>query len=109
MTTQPITTEQMLADLSSAFPRMWKKPLCDFDRRYAGGVWTGQDTRNSMPDGEPMFAWVIEGVADRVHPGFVAWLSARRWYAEAWDTETWFLLPEFAWADDVVLAKPMHA
>lgn len=99
---KPITTEAMLADLSSSFPALWKRPLREFGKpglemARGEGVWTGQDTGHDMPDGSPIFNDLANGDDDydgTVHLGFLAWLNARGWYCENYDGATYFLIPD---------------
>lgn len=106
-TTVPIGTVAMLAELSITFPKLWKRPLCEFGKDYAEveGVWTGEDTGHVMPDGDPIFSHLADqwhDDADRddaaydgaVHTGFIAWLKARGWCVERHDGITYHLVPD---------------
>ena len=92
-----ITTDEMLAELSITFPRLWKRKLSEFGKDYAKaeGVWTGQDG-DLMQDGNPIFNSLANGEPPyngNVHEGFEAWLQNRGWYCECYDGCTYFLLP----------------
>ena len=107
MTTE-ISTEAMLAELTITFPALWKRPLSEFGKAYAGkpGVWTGADTRHVMQDGEPIFQRVaVVGeppyINGPVHQAFEAWLEAKGWTWELYDDGRFHLLPSssFDWLD----------
>ena len=96
--TTPMTTEQMLTELSITFPALWKRRLSEFGPDYAGaqGVWTGQDGGHLMQDGYAIFNSLQNGAPPyngRVHEAFEAWLENRGWYCECYDGCTHFLLP----------------
>ena len=100
MTTHEISTDEMLQDLTIAFPALWKRRLSEFGTQYVGqeGVWTGADGPHVMPDGDPIFNTLAhDGEAPYsnppIHDGFEAWLLDRGWAWENYDGGTFFLLP----------------
>lgn len=92
-----MTTAEMLIELRRLCPGNWARPLAEFSTRFTGGIWTGIDTHNVMPDGMPMFcsrANGCDGYNGPIHTGFETWLAARSWWVENYDGATFFLLPE---------------
>lgn len=107
----PVSTAEMMADLSIVLPCLQKRRLCDFGADYAEmpGVWTVAADAHVMPDGiriffpevEPPRTAYSEGA---VHEGFERWLQNRGWIAVRYDRTTFWLLP---W--DAVTLLPMCA
>ena len=104
--TAELSTDEMMKELTIVFPTLWKRPLSEFGSAYLhmSGVWTGADGPHVMPDGDPIFNTLADGLeppytSGPIHDGFEAWLSNRGWSWENYDGATFWLLPLSAFAE----------